>query len=277
MSQASVGQHRGSTFSAGDPQDLGVTAIAMASKLTNTFLLGLMDCQQAVKDLGILEARVLSFDQLDEYPKRSLTAVLSRGPLTPQPVAESLTEAALRLCGDIFAVEVVVAIRVKEAVTKDGWRDSYRIAEQGLQSAGSPGAPARLNSVGHAQARVKLPGQSSECPAGRQECFGEELDGVRLQSQGGGGELGEGRKKPILCLDALCSGSGSPFHLSLNGFERVVVCALALLLLVGGIARSGESRRRGALVPKVDRLCDLRLNPRPTVALLHFEPRECYE
>src|ERR1700749_2262693 len=106
--------------------------VATSSLLRDTFLLRSMNRQQTVKDLGILRRRILFFDQPHQCPERGLTIILCSKSLTAQPAAESITESKLRFRRDILAIQVVVAVRIKETVSQDGRCDAHTVAEQRL-------------------------------------------------------------------------------------------------------------------------------------------------
>ena len=89
------------------------------SQLGDAFLLRLVDRQQAVKDLGITLARVLVLNQLNQGPQRGFPVVRGQRPIAPQTFPESFTEPELGLRRYIFAVQIIVAVRIEEAVTQD--------------------------------------------------------------------------------------------------------------------------------------------------------------
>src|ERR1700683_429681 len=95
-------------------------------------------------------ARILIFDQVDQGPQCGLAIVLCWEPLATQAIAKAIAKAELGCRGDVFTIQIVVAVWIEKAVAQDGWCDFYARAEQGLQSASSPGIAAGLDNIGHA-------------------------------------------------------------------------------------------------------------------------------
>src|ERR1700733_5091488 len=167
-----------------------------AAQLRDTLLLRTVNGQQTLEDLGITCARVLVFDQADQGPQRGLPIVLGGKFLATQPIPKTLTEVKLRFSGDVLTIQVVVAIRIKEAVSQDGWCNSHALAEQRLQSARGPGIAACLDDIGHVQAWVELPRPPCQLGTHGQEIIGKELDGLLIQVQCGSRKSSEGRYDP---------------------------------------------------------------------------------
>jgi len=267
--QAGVGQDGCASLGAAHAQKLGAGELVSGGDLRDALLLRLVDGEEAVEDLRMSGAGILLLDQPDHGPERGFPAVAGRMRLAAEAFAEALAEEDFLFGGDVFAVEVVVAVGVEEAVAEDGRGDANRLAEERLQAAGGPGVAAGLDDVGHAEVWVELPRPSRQADADGQEFVGEEMDCVVRQVQRTGGKPGEGGYDPVLHFEPAGAASRGAPGFALNGEQAFIVGLLALLLLRGAVARAVLRRWLRALPPNFDGLCDLRFDPGPAVELLH--------
>jgi hypothetical protein len=149
--------------------------VGAAVELGDTLLLRLMDGEETIEYLRVTLARVLVFDELDQFPDGMLTRVVGGRHLTAQTLAEAFTELEFVVGGQVWVVEIVVAVGIEEAVGEQGRSEFHRLAEKGLQAAGGPGIAAGLNGVGHAEGGVKAARIPRELSADGQKFVGEEL------------------------------------------------------------------------------------------------------
>ena len=101
-------------------------------ELRDAVLLGLMDREKAVEDARVVEARILGFDEIDESPDGSFAVIGGCERSAFETLTETIAEAEFGFGGDVFAVEIIVAVGIEEAVAEDGRCDSYALTEQGL-------------------------------------------------------------------------------------------------------------------------------------------------
>ena len=155
MGEAGIGQDGGSALGGTDAQQIdGFAAMAEAiaeAELRDTLLLSSMDGQKAVEDLRVEQAWVLILDHLNHGPHRSFMRIARGIQLAAQTLAEAFTEMEFFRAGQARMVEIVVAVRVEEAVANDCRSQIHGLTEERLQAASGPGIAAGLDNVVHAE------------------------------------------------------------------------------------------------------------------------------
>jgi hypothetical protein len=234
-------------------------------------LLGAVNGQQTVEDLGISQARVLLFNEFDHRPDGGFVPVAGGELVSAQAPAKAFAEEKLVCRRERGIVEVVVAVGVEHAVARERGSQRHGLAQQRLQAAGGPGIAAGLDRIGHGKFRIESARPAREFGADAQKCSRKKLDGLWPETQC------DGRKRRK-CVDdasqrkmALGLGAGNAAGLALDAAQALVIGLLACALLSRGKAREGWKGAHGAAIPNCACVGNLPLYPRPTVALIHVD------
>lgn len=193
-----------------------------------------MNRQQTVEHLRVSRPRILLLNQLHQRPNSGLPIIPRIPRVTPQPLPEPPAKPQLRLARNPLAVQIIVAIRIKQAVPHNSWRQIHALPQQRLQSACSPCVPARLNDVRFAQRRIELSRPPRQLRSHRQKIVRQQLDRIVLQIQSQSRKPRGRRYHTLINLvpsGASCRpGSPSPPRLPLHRLQRFVVSLFPLSL-----------------------------------------------
>src|SRR6185312_10482574 len=104
--------------------------------------------------------------------------------LTLQQASEPLAEPELFLGCYPLVIQVVIAIRIQQAVSNNRGCNPDLRAKQRLQSTGGPGISASLNNIGHTQRFIESPSPPRERCTHREKIVREQLGCLAFQAQG---------------------------------------------------------------------------------------------
>src|ERR1022692_3348083 len=100
-----------------------------------------MNRQQTIENLGEALTRILPFNQFDQRPQRSLTSALSQDVPAIQPLPKAFAESTLLLGTYVRSIQIIVGIRIQQAVSQNRRRQFHALTEQRLKSARGPRIP----------------------------------------------------------------------------------------------------------------------------------------
>src|ERR1700677_226537 len=143
-----------------------------------------MNGNKRVEDLRMSCARILIFDHLNHCPDGSFMRIVWCEIVAAKATTEALAEAEFIRSRQRGMVEVVIAVRVEEAVGQDGGGEFHWLAEQRLQAAAGPCVAAGLDDFGIAESRVKAARPARKLGAHGQKFVGDEFCFLCLKTEG---------------------------------------------------------------------------------------------
>lgn len=254
VDQEGVGENGRAAFGATDAEELGWTEGKGGVELNDAGGLGMVNGKERLVNGGIERAGKLIFDDPDELPDEGFAEVADEEHVAGETAAEAVGELLLFGPRGRGLVDVVVAVGVEEAVGEDAGAERDFCAEEGLESAGSPGIAAGLSDVVLGERGVEAPGPGGELGADGEELGGEALDGGLAQVEGFGSEAGKRADKAgfeNVRIDA-AGRAGDALHVP----ESAVVGGLAAALLAGDVAGLGSTPWAVGAMPEVDAVAE---------------------